>query len=107
MKPSSLLPLATLGMVVVLHGQQPVSPIPVTPSPVASPPASPPAVQVATAEQGAPADYVIGPGDVLAIVFWREPDMSVADVVVRPDGRISIPLLNDVVVSGLTPIQLR
>jgi len=62
---------------------------------------------VATAEQAAPADYVIGPGDVLAIVFWREPDMSVADVVVRPDGRISIPLLNDVVVSGLTPIQLR
>ena len=43
-------------------------------------------------------DYVIGPGDVLAIVFWREPDMS-AEVIVRPDGRISIPLLNDIDVS--------
>ena len=40
-------------------------------------------------------DYVIGPGDILAIVFWREQDMS-AEVVVRPDGRISIPLLNEV-----------
>ncbi len=51
-------------------------------------------------------DYVIGPGDVLAVVFWRQTDMS-AEVVVRPDGRISIPLLNDVEVNGLTPEQLR
>jgi polysaccharide export outer membrane protein len=51
-------------------------------------------------------DYVIGPGDVLAIVFWRETDMS-AEVIVRPDGRISIPLLNDVEAVGLTPEQLR
>ncbi len=39
-----------------------------------------------------PADYLIGPQDVLSIVFWREKDMS-ADVVVRPDGKISLPLL--------------
>ena len=51
-------------------------------------------------------DYVIGPGDVLAVVFWRQPDMS-TEVVVRPDGRISIPLLNEVDVKGLTPEQLR
>jgi len=53
------------------------------------------------------ADYVIGPGDILAIVFWREPDMSAGEVTVRPDGRISIPLLNDILVTGLTPDQLR
>jgi len=53
-----------------------------------------------------PADYVVGPEDVLGIVFWRERDMS-ADVVVRPDGRISLPLLNDVDVDGLTPDQVR
>jgi polysaccharide export outer membrane protein len=53
-----------------------------------------------------PADYVIGPDDVLSIVFWRENDLS-ADVVVRPDGRISIPVINDVVAMGLTPEQLR
>jgi polysaccharide export outer membrane protein len=39
-------------------------------------------------------------------VFWREKDMS-ADVIVRPDGKISLPLLNDVVVAGLTPDQVR
>ena len=38
---------------------------------------------------------MIGPDDVLPIVFWRDKDMS-ADVVVRPDGKISLPLLNDV-----------
>ena len=53
-----------------------------------------------------PADYVIGPDDVLAVVFWREKDMS-ADVTVRPDGKITLPLVNDIQASGLTPEQLR
>ena len=53
-----------------------------------------------------PAGYVIGPEDVLAVVFWRDKDMS-ADVVVRPDGKISLPLLNEVQAVGLTPEQLR
>lgn len=53
-----------------------------------------------------PPDYVVGPEDVLSIVFWRERDMS-ADAVVRPDGKISLQLLNDVVVAGLTPDQIR
>jgi polysaccharide export outer membrane protein len=49
---------------------------------------------------------VIGPSDVLVITFWREKDLS-AEVMVRPDGRISLPLLNDVVAAGLTPEELR
>jgi polysaccharide biosynthesis/export protein len=53
-----------------------------------------------------PPDYVIGPDDVLNIYFWRDKDMS-GEVVVRPDGKISIPLINDVDVVGLTPDQLR
>jgi polysaccharide export outer membrane protein len=53
-----------------------------------------------------PADYVIGPDDVLSIVFWRDKDMS-ADVTVRPDGMITLPLINDVHAAGLTPDQLR
>lgn len=53
-----------------------------------------------------PPSYVIGAQDVLSIVFWRDKDMS-ADVVVRPDGRISLPLLNDVQAAGFTPEQLR
>ena len=40
--------------------------------------------------------------DVLTIVFWRDKDMS-AEVVVRPDGMISLPLLNDVQAAGHTP----
>jgi polysaccharide export outer membrane protein len=53
-----------------------------------------------------PADYLIGPDDVLSVMFWRDKDMS-TEVVVRPDGKISLPLLNDVQASGLSPEQLR
>jgi polysaccharide export outer membrane protein len=53
-----------------------------------------------------PAGYVIGPEDVLSVLFWREKDLS-ADVAVRPDGKISLPLINDLDAAGLTPDQLR
>jgi polysaccharide biosynthesis/export protein len=53
-----------------------------------------------------PSDYLIGPDDVLSIVYWKDKDMT-SDVVVRPDGMISLPLLNEVAASGLTPAQLR
>ncbi len=53
-----------------------------------------------------PADYVIGPDDLLTVVFWRDKDMS-TDVTVRPDGQITLQLLNDIQASGLTPEQLR
>jgi polysaccharide export outer membrane protein len=53
-----------------------------------------------------PADYVIGPEDVLSVVYWFEKELS-ADVSVRPDGKISMPLLNDIQAAGLTPSQLR
>jgi polysaccharide export outer membrane protein len=61
-----------------------------------------------TVPAGAPAPpgYVIGPDDALAIIFWFEKDMS-ADVVVRPDGKISLPLINDIQAVGLTPEDLR
>ena len=69
-------------------------------------PAPPPSTATPAAGVATTPDYVIGPGDRLSIVFWREADMS-ADVIVRPDGRISVPLLNDIEVTGLTPEQLR
>jgi polysaccharide biosynthesis/export protein len=50
-------------------------------------------------------NYVIGPQDVLDINIWKEPDLS-RSVPVRPDGKISLPLLNDVQAAGLTPTQL-
>jgi polysaccharide export outer membrane protein len=61
-----------------------------------------PANPQANTENG---NYVIGPRDVLNISVWKEPELS-RSVPVRPDGEISLPLLNDVQASGLTPMQL-
>ncbi len=51
-------------------------------------------------------DYVIGPEDVLAINIWREPEISRTEPV-RPDGKISLPLIGDLAASGLSPGKLR
>ncbi len=51
------------------------------------------------------ATYLIGPTDVLSITVWKEPSLS-ATLPVRPDGMISMPLLNDVQAAGLTPMKL-
>lgn len=76
--------------------QQPNSP--------ASTPAGPPAD--APAGITPPEDYVIGPDDLLVVIFWQDKDMS-AEVSVRPDGKITLPLINDVQAAGLRPTQLR
>jgi len=75
---------------------------------------------VATARNNAPASdeihpaavaattdpaYVIGPEDILDINVWKEPDMT-RTVPVRPDGKITLPLINDVQAAGSTPQQL-
>ena len=57
-------------------------------------------------ETGVAPDYVIGADDTLHISVWKEPDMS-EQLPVRPDGKISMPLLNDVQAAGLTPLQLK
>lgn len=51
-------------------------------------------------------DYVIGVGDVLRVNVWKEPDVSVDQVGVRSDGKISVPLVKEVFATGLTPLQL-
>lgn len=51
-------------------------------------------------------EYVIGPSDMLSIQVWREEQLS-TDVEVRPDGKISVPLLDDVQAAGLTPVALK
>ncbi len=73
-------------------------------SPATTPPAAPsPALGASTP---LPSDYVIGPGDVLQVSVWKNETLSrVAPV--RPDGKISMPLLHDVVAAGLTAMQLR
>jgi len=64
-----------------------------------------------TAELAPPANpaaspnYIIGPGDALNVFVWRNADLS-TPVAVRPDGKISIPLVNDMPAVGKTPTQL-
>jgi polysaccharide export outer membrane protein len=64
-----------------------------------TPPAVPAGVEL-------PPGYVIGAEDVLTVVFWRDKEMS-ADVSVRPDGKVTLPLVNDIDAAGKTPDQLR
>ena len=61
---------------------------------------------VAAPRATTPDDYVIGTDDELSIMFWRDKDMS-SEAVVRPDGKITLPLINDIQAAGLTPDQLR
>jgi len=74
------------------------------PKPAASSAAGAPAAVVGVQP---PPGYVIGIQDVLDVVVWKEEDMSAEKVVVRPDGRISLPLVNDIDAVGLTVEQLR
>ena len=51
--------------------------------------------------------YIIGAGDILEIVTWKEADFTREEVLVRLDGKLSFPLLNDVQAEGLTPLELK
>ena len=53
-----------------------------------------------------PTGYTIGADDVLIVIFWQDKEMS-GEVTVRPDGKITLPLINDVQAAGLAPTQLR
>ena len=69
-------------------------------------PAAPATSRPAPPAAEAPDEYRIGPEDVLGIFVWQSAELT-RTVPVRPDGRISLPLVNDVVVTGLTPTQIR
>ncbi len=69
-------------------------------------PQLPPADFVAT-QEGPSQEYVIGPLDELSINVWRNPELSATNIQVRPDGRISIPLVTDMPAVGKTPAMLQ
>lgn len=100
--------LATLALAVLVpaaafaqEAAQQVPPAPQQAAPQTTPMQTPEAVNAVLDPS-----YVIGPDDVLSVLFWRDKDTT-TDVVVRPDGKITLPLLNDIVAAGLTPDQLR
>lgn len=94
------------------HGALVARQAPAAPAPAAPAAAAQPAAPV-KATEGKPATglavdpkaYVIGPEDVLSVNVWREPGNS-GQFVVRPDGRIAIPLVGEVQAAGLTPERL-
>jgi polysaccharide biosynthesis/export protein len=80
-----------------------VSPVGAQEQPAASTP--PPAAVPAMPAAGVTKDYVIGPGDSLQVFVWRNTELSTT-VPVRPDGKISTPLVEDMVAVGKSPSQL-
>ncbi len=93
--------LAVMGFATIAVWAQsdaPANPPTAKPEKIAPPPQS--------AEQTLPPDYVIGADDTLHVTVWKEPDMS-ATLPVRSDGKISLPLLDDIQAAGLTPLQLK
>jgi len=57
------------------------------------------------ADRGIPEKFIIGEGDVLQVSVWKEPDASVASMVVRADGKITVPFIKEIVVAGMTSAQ--
>jgi polysaccharide export outer membrane protein len=66
-------------------------------------PAAAPAERTST---DVPEGYRIGPGDILQISVWKEPEASVESIIVRSDGKVSLPLIKEVPVAGLTPLDV-
>ncbi|MXO74159.1 polysaccharide export protein [Altererythrobacter aerius] len=65
-----------------------------------------PSASFVAAQEGPGEDYVIGPLDELTINVWRNPELSAEKIQVRPDGRITTPLVNDMPAVGKTPAAL-
>jgi polysaccharide export outer membrane protein len=75
-------------------------------SPVVQTPAGDSQHAPVAAGESCTAAFVIGPEDVIEVAVWGTPEVT-RTVPVRPDGKISLPLVNDIQAAGLTPIQLR
>src|SRR5580658_4477136 len=105
-KPSQ--PAASVAQAVAASQPIAASPAPgqlQTIAPESTAPKQAPPIKQPALIRGAPDDYVIGSGDTLQITVWNHAEVSVPVAVVRPDGKITVPLVKDLEVSGLTPIQ--
>jgi len=77
-----------------------------TPPPPTNPAAKLPEDKPAPGAAVDPRTYIIDPEDIISIRVWREPELS-GNFTVRPDGKITLPLVNDIQAGGLTPDQLQ
>ncbi len=75
-------------------------------APTAPGPEQQPVAQAAPSAVALPDDYVVGAEDVLGVVFWREAELS-GDVTVRPDGRVTLPVIGELQAAGLRPEELK
>src|SRR6202161_4317008 len=98
---AALLLISSLGLAQDLRAQSAANSVSAN---SASDKAVPAQTSAASNSQAGP-EYIIGPDDVLHIAVWKESDLT-ATLPVRPDGKISLPLLDDVQAAGLTPKQL-
>ena len=95
-RPLGLVAVLSAALVPAGGAEQAAAAVPATPAPAAAAPALEPDGY----------EYRIGPEDMLQIVVWQNVELSRV-LPVRPDGKISLPLVNDVQAAGLTPMQLR
>ena len=89
--------------VLTLAGWLAISPLII--SCASSPPVEPPPTPSQASAKAVSSDYIIGPGDTLQVFVWRNPELSVT-IPVRPDGKISTPLVENMVAIGKTAPQL-
>jgi len=100
----SLLPALAIGLAQQTAAKPPVPAAkPSAATPIARPAATTP--QIARPAANVTPNYIIGATDSIAITVWQEPNLSVTQPV-RPDGKISMPLVGDITAAGFTPMQL-
>jgi len=108
MRPSVLMLAGWLAItpLIISCASSPSAPAPVVPTAAPTPVSGVPAgTATAPAKAAVAPDYIIGPGDTLQVFVWRNPELTVT-VPVRPDGKISTPLVEDMVAVGKTAPQL-
>jgi polysaccharide export outer membrane protein len=106
-----LLPALAAGLAQQTVGKPVPSAKPAAVPPIARPSTSPPIARPSAARPIAgptavTPDYIIGADDVLSVTVWDNPNFSTPNLPVRPDGKITLPMVGDIQAAGFTPMQL-
>jgi polysaccharide export outer membrane protein len=103
-------PISTMGSTGTTSTPAPTTPAPTTPAskPSTPAPATPPSAPATSTASAAPAatDYRLAPGDKLRVEVYKDAQLS-QSLQIRPDGKVTLPLVGDIVAVDLTPMQLR